>query len=281
FVNVSNKEAATDIKPSGRYRQFYSNKTLIMKYNIYIKTRGGSRSILETEENETKKIVNAYKENKESIFLNGKKFFTGDLLDLQIYTFENNQFKTGQELYSYCDRNHFLERGYFSDPHVPKNILEQVGNNVTSQFINDSELEEIENETPKENYIDPKRIKELEGLKSKDFDLTRLTAVLKEINVAYKNNLKFAIPPLVRSIIDQVPPIFGKANFSDVCGSFGSKSFKDSMNILDKSSRKIADSYLHTHIRKNESSLPTETQINFKSDLDVLLQEVSRVIQNS
>ncbi|ESU21395.1 hypothetical protein FCR2A7T_05680 [Flavobacterium cauense R2A-7] len=252
-----------------------------MKYNIYIKTRGGSRSILETEENETKKIVNAYKENKESIFLNGKKFFTGDLLDLQIYTFENNQFKTGQELYSYCDRNHFLERGYFSDPHVPKNILEQVGNNVTSQFINDSELEEIENETPKENYIDPKRIKELEGLKSKDFDLTRLTAVLKEINVAYKNNLKFAIPPLVRSIIDQVPPIFGKANFSDVCGSFGSKSFKDSMNILDKSSRKIADSYLHTHIRKNESSLPTETQINFKSDLDVLLQEVSRVIQNS
>ena len=52
------------------------------------------------------------------------------------------------------------------------------------------------------------------------------------------------------------------------------------MNILEKSSRKIADSYLHTQIRKNESSLPTETQINFKNDLDVLLQEIERKIKS-
>ena len=52
------------------------------------------------------------------------------------------------------------------------------------------------------------------------------------------------------------------------------------MNILDKSSRKIADSFLHTQIRKHESALPTFTQINFKHDLDVLLQEIVRVIKS-
>jgi hypothetical protein len=47
------------------------------------------------------------------------------------------------------------------------------------------------------------------------------------------------------------------------------------MTNLDKSSRKIADSYLHTHIR-NKETLPNKTQINFKYDLDVLLQEIVR-----
>ncbi len=248
-----------------------------MNYNIFIETRDSTRSILDRNENDTKKIVDAYKENKKSIFLNGKKFFTGKLSNLQIYTFEHPSLKTGDELYAVCEREHHLVSGYFSDPYVPQKILEKIGKNVTGNFIKDAELEEVEVADIKETYIHLTRIKEIEELQPQNFDFTRLIAILNEINIANKNNLKFAIPLLVRSVIDQIPPIFGKNNFSEVCGSYGSKSFRDSMNILDKSSRKIADAYLHTQIRKNESSLPTETQVNFKNDLDVLLQEVVRI----
>lgn len=250
-----------------------------MNYNIYIATQASSFSFLDLTEEGIRKIISAYKENKEYYFLNGKKIYTGELREMQIFNFEKTHFQNGEELFEYCKKNHELESGLFSEQHVPEKFLKLIGENVSSKFITDEELETLETGKNRGNYVDVKRIEELEKLRKKNYDLTRLIAVLKEINIAYKNNLKFAIPPLIRSIIDQIPPIFDKTNFAEVCGGYGSKSFKDSMNILEKSSRKIADSYLHTQIRKNESSLPTETQINFKNDLDVLLQEIERKIK--
>jgi hypothetical protein len=46
---------------------------------------------------------------------------------------------------------------------------------------------------------------------------------------------------------------------------------------LDKSSRKMADIYLHVQIRKKET-LPNSTQVNYSSDLDLLLSEIIRII---
>ena len=249
-----------------------------MKYNIFISTQLKSYSLLDLTEEQIKKILNAYKENLEYFFINGKKYYTGDLIEIQIYDFEKSHFKDGEQLFEYCKNNNELKSSFIGDDYVPPNFLKIIGKNITVEFINDNELESIESKTNTSDYVDKKRIEELEKIKSKNFDFTRLIAILKELNTAYQNKMIFAIPPLVRSIIDQVPPIFDRSDFSEVSGNFGSKSFRDSMNILDKSSRKIADSYLHTKIRKNESSLPTETQINFKHDLDVLLQEILRVI---
>ncbi len=48
------------------------------------------------------------------------------------------------------------------------------------------------------------------------------------------------------------------------------------MTNLENSSRKIADSYLHTRIR-NKESLPNRTQVNFSNDMDVLLSEIIRI----
>jgi hypothetical protein len=56
------------------------------------------------------------------------------------------------------------------------------------------------------------------------------------------------------------------------------KSFKQSMQRLGNSSRRIADMYLHTQIRRSES-LPTSTQVNFANDLDVLLGEIVRILR--
>ena len=248
-----------------------------MNYNIYIETSNISKSLLDKSEETVKKIVTAYKENRDFIFLDGKKFYTGELREIQIYEFSYQQFQSGNQLYEYCEKNYDLQKDYFRDPYVPKKILEHVGKKVTETFINDNELELLESSGKTDDYVSKKRIKELEKIKNSNYDLTRLLAILREINICHKNRIIFAIPPLVRSIIDQVPPIFGKSNFTDVCGSYSSKSFKESMTILDKNSRKIADAYLHTQIRQNESALPEDTQINFKSELDVLLQEIVRI----
>lgn len=125
-------------------------------------------------------------------------------------------------------------------------------------------------------FVNSDRILELQNVKS-NYDLTKLIQFCKELNNAYRKKSYLSIPLLIRAIIDHIPPIFGKLNFSDVCGSHGTKSFKDSMNNLDNSLRKIADSTIHTQIRRKET-LPNETQINFKADLDVLLSEICRYL---
>ena len=50
------------------------------------------------------------------------------------------------------------------------------------------------------------------------------------------------------------------------------------MEHLQNSSRKIADSNLHTLIRGKES-LPSQIQVNFSNDVDVLLAEIIRVLK--
>ena len=56
------------------------------------------------------------------------------------------------------------------------------------------------------------------------------------------------------------------------------KSFRGSMQHLDKSLRNIADAHLHIQIRSSEV-LPTGPQVDFRADLDVLLGEVVRVLK--
>jgi len=126
-------------------------------------------------------------------------------------------------------------------------------------------------------FIDDSRIAELKKIKTKKFDFSRLNQMLKELNDAFVAENWISVILLVRSIIDHVPPIFTCKNFSEIANNYkGAKSFKDSMSHLDKSSRKIADSYLHIQIRKKEV-LPNRTQVNFSNDIDVLLAEIIRI----
>jgi hypothetical protein len=54
------------------------------------------------------------------------------------------------------------------------------------------------------------------------------------------------------------------------------KLFKDTMQPLEAAARKVADAHLHTPIRKSET-LPVAQQVNFASELDVLLSEIVRI----
>ena len=101
----------------------------------------------------------------------------------------------------------------------------------------------------------------------------------EELNICYSSDAYFATMMLVRSIFDHIPPIFGCKVFSEIANNYsGGKSFKDVMQRLESTSRKIADSYLHSQIRNSES-LPNSTQVKFDSELDFLLAEICRILK--
>ena len=129
-------------------------------------------------------------------------------------------------------------------------------------------------------YVAEERITELAQIENARFATSKLIRLLRELNVAYNNEAHFATGILVRAVIDHVPPIFGFITFPEVANNYkGTKSFKTAMQRLNDSLRSLADSYLHVQIRKVES-LPTFNQVDFRAELDALLSEVSRALQD-
>ncbi|NKI18508.1 hypothetical protein HCU74_13915 [Spongiibacter sp. KMU-166] len=127
-------------------------------------------------------------------------------------------------------------------------------------------------------YIDTTRLAELRGIVGQNWDMARLVRLCEELNIAHENGCLMSIAMLVRAILDHIPPIFGCKNFAEVVNNYpGSKSFRGSMQHLDKALRHVADSLLHQQIRKRES-LPSPTQVDFRAGVDVLLGEIVRVL---
>jgi len=128
-------------------------------------------------------------------------------------------------------------------------------------------------------YVSPERIDELQAIESEEFDLTRLIKLCEELNDCYQSRDYHAIAMLVRAIIDHLPPVFGCSKFSEVANndSEGGKSFKKAMQRLNRSYRDIANRHLHEQIRSSET-LPTQKQVDFSAELDLLLMEVERRI---
>ena len=123
-------------------------------------------------------------------------------------------------------------------------------------------------------YVDPDRINQLKVLKSQSFDLSRLVRLCEELNIAFAAECYLSMIMLTRAIIDHVPPIFSCKSFAEVTAQASAgRSLREAFTQLDVSSRKIADHYLHAHIRKSES-LPNAVQVNFSNALDLLLGEV-------
>jgi len=131
----------------------------------------------------------------------------------------------------------------------------------------------------RDDYADRNRIEELKNIVNQGFDLTRLIKLCEEINIAHRNDCFMSIAMIMRAIIDHIPPIFSVSSFPEVANNYGgSKSFKDSMQLLQRSLRNVADSHLHVQIR-NKETLPNFTQVNFKAELDLLLSEIVRLLK--
>ena len=123
-----------------------------------------------------------------------------------------------------------------------------------------------------------RRLAELRNIASPQFDFKKLVRLCEELNTAYQQECYFATAMLTRSLLDHVPPIFGKTKFDEVASNYGGKSFKGTMQHLQNASRNVADGHLHQQIRKSES-LPTAQQVNCAQPLDVLLEEIVRITQ--
>jgi hypothetical protein len=122
------------------------------------------------------------------------------------------------------------------------------------------------------------RLDELRALRSSQFDFKKLIRLCEEINMAYSESCYFATAMLTRSLLDHVPPIFGKNNFDEVANNYGGKSFKGTMQHLQNAARNVAEGHLHQQIRKSET-LPSAQQVNCGQQLDVLLEEIVRITQ--
>lgn len=145
----------------------------------------------------------------------------------------------------------------------------------------EAEAAEGEMEPPTYVYVDEVRIADLRRIEDAAYDLSKLIALCAELNLCYRSQCYHAVAALTRSVIDHVPPIFGCKSFAEVSSSYGgSRSFKECMRRLEEAGRKIADGHLHTQIRSTES-LPTRTQVNFSNEVDLLLGEVVRLLDDT
>lgn len=123
------------------------------------------------------------------------------------------------------------------------------------------------------------RIEGLRTLKPGQFDFSKLVRLCEELNTAYSNGCFFATIMITRAILDHVPPVFGMKDFPNLVAQYPCpRSFKDAMQGMELSARKIADLHLHGQIRKQES-LPAPQQVNFSHGLDLLLSEIIRISQ--
>jgi hypothetical protein len=74
----------------------------------------------------------------------------------------------------------------------------------------------------------------------------------EELNIASREGCHFATAALTRALVDHVPPLFGKKNFSEVANNYaGTRSFREAMEHLDSAAKKMADGHLHIHIYFN------------------------------
>jgi hypothetical protein len=166
-----------------------------------------------------------------------------------------------------------LYQEFISGLDYAKTLLESL-----LQEIDEYSLEE-KNSIIDKYYVDPERIAELRSINNSSFDLAKLIRTCEELNICFRNRCFLSVVMLVRSIIDHVPPVFGLKSFAEVANNYnGTNSFKQSMQNLSNSSRKIADAHLHTQIR-NKESLPNQVQVDFSNDLDVLLGEIVRILR--
>ena len=250
-----------------------------MRYNILISTFYSTYNILAIDEESLAKVVDCYNKGAETFYLEGIKQTFKRLGKIRIYTF-NADFKNGNEFFDFAKSQNLVTRGYMNMfSYIDEKGLAKFGEDVTKDFIKNEFGHEQETTNKAINvpeYVNSERIKELEKLSISGFDLTKLIGLCYELNAANANGMYLTIPMLIRAMIDHIPPLFGKSTFLDLAGSYGGRSFQELMTKLEKSSRKIADSYLHQPIRSKEI-MPNETQVNFKSEIDVLLGEIVRV----
>lgn len=252
-------------------------------YNVYISNSLGSFNIFAIDKTKLAKVVEAYLEGKSHITVSGQRYSFGDLTAFRIFTYDLLE-EPIEVIRRYLRNVNYGKRG-LKGAYLSPATLSKMGKEVTDDFIGDfpygATIEKPKSHDSK-TFVHESRIAELEKISSKDFDLTRLVKLCKELNDNFRLGNWLSVGMIGRTIIHHVPPIFGCNTFEQVASTYGGpkehRSFKKNLTHLHDSLKHIADGFLHQTIRKKES-LPNETQIDFRQDMDVLLCEIVRILK--
>lgn len=233
------------------------------------------------EERKLPIVISYYKNGEDRFTIAGNTYDGKGLRNFKIFTnvisIEENRF---EELCRYdgCIKNNI--RGFY----YPIKALQKLGIDVTEDFIGDNpygyKKVEISINPNNGDFVNQTRLEELKSLANSNWDFSRLIRLCEEINDNYKRGNFLSVGMIGRTILNHIPPIFKLTSFDEIANNYGgpkeNKSFKKNMNHLNESLKNIADGFLHTQIRKVES-LPNDTQIDFRQDLDSLLSEIIRI----
>ena len=180
---------------------------------------------------------------------------------------------SGQQLSQLARHIHFGQIGdYEYIINSDLDVIEGQVENYSRERINQHQNEN------KDPYVSIERLMALRQIDNENFDMAKLINLCEELNVANEHNNFMTIAMIVRSIIDHIPPIFRQDSFAAVANNYsGSRSFKRAMHHLEGSLRSVADTHLHSQIKRKES-LPTFIQVDFRSSLDVLLSEICLIL---
>jgi len=128
--------------------------------------------------------------------------------------------------------------------------------------------------------VDPELVEQIRGLGGDDFDSALLARMCEEINSSYVHGNVIATALLMRSVLNYVPPAFGKQDFRQVAAEVG-RSLKESFGHLQEGLRKVAD--FHAHRQMSEADpCPTKAQVDpFKPQFELLLQETARRVKQT
>jgi hypothetical protein len=122
--------------------------------------------------------------------------------------------------------------------------------------------------------VSPDLIEDLSNLKSTRFDLGFLVHLCREINSSRASGNILATVLLMRTVLNHVPPLFGKDTFEQVVAEAG-KSLKESFDHLQHGLRKVADLHTHRKISPSPISSPSQAQVDpFKAQFELLLHEI-------
>ncbi|MDB9375443.1 hypothetical protein [Nodularia sphaerocarpa] len=231
--------------------------------------------VFDADEIVLKRLVESYNLGKLEVMINGKTYSLSIIDKIRIFQIDDPEgFRRAKSNFF----NKLFGEEYFTAIKFGRDITDEL---IIAPWYENrrKNIRDNFNKTKEPKiYVNIKRLEQLKSISNSRFDLSKLIQYCEEINKCFDNDCLLSVAMLVRAIIDHIPPIFNKSTFNEVANNYGSKSFQGSMKNLNNSLRKIADSYLHTHIRSKEV-LPNEIQIDFSQDLDVLLGEICRILK--
>lgn len=105
-----------------------------MRFNVFIDNGVGKLNFLAIDEAILSKLVSAYNDGDESVFFSEKKHLLGDINEIQIFEFDNDDFRDGNDFRNLQIKRNNIKKSLL-DIYISKEMLEVYGKKVTDNYI--------------------------------------------------------------------------------------------------------------------------------------------------